>query len=522
VQGAVATPHSLATAAGVEAYRDGGNAIDAALAAAAMLTVVYPHQCSLGGDVFALLDNAREPTCSVNGSGAAPGSVTAASMRSRCAEIPDSGPDSITVPGAVAAWGAIHERGAQLPFGRLLMPAARAAAEGVPVTASLERGIRFRSVALRADEVMCSTFLPQGEPLKLGALLRQPELAVTFERLARDGPADFYSGRIARELVAGLRRLGCPLTLEDLNNHRTEVCKPLGIAYAGGEILTSPPNSPGFALLETIAALDAAGIPVDPLGDNAGYLLSALMLATEDRDRYLGDPRRSPAPLVQLLSTDRLERRLRERGANRSVDGDSLRKTTGHGDTVAVCAIDSRGTAVSLIQSVFQTFGSALMEPGTGVILHNRARGFSLGMGAPNEWAPGGRPAHTLTPLLIRRAGRIAAALGTMGGRAQPQILAQLLPGSLDRLRPLGEVVRAPRWVFGARDIGFDEATVAIEADAPEHLDGRLSFTGLRCVRIPPLDERVGHAQVVRVAGDDTLEAASDPRSDGAAQVVSL
>lgn len=521
MKGAVATPHSLATAAGVEAYRDGGNAIDAALAAAAMLTVVYPHQCSLGGDVFALIDNAREPTCSVNGSGAAPGAVSAGAMRSRYAEIPDNGPDSITVPGAVAAWGTIHERGAQLPFGRLLMPAARVAAEGVPVTPSLERGIRFRSAALRADEAMRSRFLPQGEPLKVGALLRQPELAVTFERLAREGPADFYSGCIARELTAGLRRLGCPLTLEDLKEHRTEVCEPLSIGHSGGEILTSPPNSPGFALLETIAALDAVTIPIDPLGDNAGYLLVALLLAIEDRDRYLGDPRRSPVLLSRLLSTESLERRFRERYAKCSVDRHSLRETTGHGDTVAVCAIDSHGTAVSLIQSVFQTFGSALIEPATGVILHNRARGFSLSTGAPNEWAPGERPAHTLTPLLIRRAGRIAAALGTMGGRAQPQILAQLLPGSLDLLRPLGEVVRAPRWVFGARDIDFDAATVAIEADAPEHLDGRLSLDGLRCVRIPPLDERVGHAQVVRVAGDGTLEAASDPRSDGAAQVVS-
>jgi gamma-glutamyltranspeptidase/glutathione hydrolase len=506
----------------VEAYRDGGNAIDAALAAAAMLTVVYPHQCSLGGDVFALVDNAREPTCSVNGSGAAPGGVSAAALRSRYAEIPDSGPDSITVPGAVAAWGSIHERGAQLPFARLLKPAAEAAAEGVPVTPSLERGIRFRSAALRADEAMCSRFLPQGEPLKVGALLRQPELAATFERLARQGPADFYSGGIARELTAGLRRLGCPLTLEDLKEHRTEVCEPLRISHAGGEILSSPPNSPGFTLLETIAALDAVMIPIDPLGENADYLLSALMLAIEDRDRYLGDPRRSPAPLLRLLSTESLAPRLRERYANRSVDRDALRESTGHGDTVAVCAIDSRGTAVSLIQSVFQTFGAALMEPATGVILHNRARGFSLSTGAPNEWAPRERPAHTLTPLLMRRAGRIAAALGTMGGRAQPQILAQLLPGSSDLTRPLAEVVRAPRWVVGARDIGFDQATVAIEADAPGHLDRRLSLGGMRCVRIPRLDERAGHAQVVRVAGDGALEAASDPRSDGAAQVVSL
>jgi oxamate amidohydrolase len=520
VRGVLATPHSLATAAGAEAYRAGGNAIDAALAAAAVLAVVYPHQCSIGGDLFALVHPARGTSRSVNGSGASPGGTTAAALRKRYAEIPESGPDSITVPGAVAAWGTLHELGATLPFERLLGPAIQAAAEGVPVVRSLEYGIRFRAAALVKDAGMRTTFLPNGEPLRTGARLRQSALARTLETLAREGAQDFYTGAIARRLVTGLTQVGCPLTGADLAQHRSLVDEPLSLARGDHEILTSPPNSQGFVLLEALAALDAAGIPVDALGADAAYLLSSLLLAAGDRERYLGDPRRSALPLAQLASPARLAARLRERCAQGTAPSGAMAPSPAHGDTVAVCALDCEGRAVSLIQSVYQTFGAAIMDGETGIILHNRARGFSLTPGAANEWAPAERPAHTLMPLLVQRAGHITASLGTMGGRAQPQILAQLLPGVLDPQQSLANVLRAPRWVFGARDLDFNQPTIAIEADAPQQLDVVLRMPGLDTVRIPAVDERVGHAQLARVASDGALEAASDPRSDGAAEVV--
>jgi gamma-glutamyltranspeptidase/glutathione hydrolase len=239
-------------------------------------------------------------------------------------------------------------------------------------------------------------------------------------------------------------------------------------------------------------------------------------MATEDRDKYLGDPQRSPVPLDTLLNPQLLQKRMRAQG----IVSSGRCTPPAHGDTVAVCSLDNDGLGVSLIQSVFQLFGSGILEPRTGVIFHNRGRGFSLTAGAPNELAPRTRPAHTLMPLLVRRRGRLAAVMGTMGGRAQPQILAQLLGGVLDGQTPLGTTLRAPRWVAGSLDIDFPEPTLAIEADAPVGFAQALTAPGFKQARIPPLSEIVGHAQVIRVAGTGGLEAASDPRSDGEAVVV--
>ena len=500
VEGAVTTPHALATEAGAQAFAAGGTAIDAALAAAAALTVVYPHQCSIGGDLFALVDDGTGRVWSVNGSGAAAAAMTADALRARSGEMPDSGPDSVTVPGVVAGWQTIHGLGARLSIDRLFAPAIRAAADGVPVPASLARGIRFRRETLLRDAGIRHVFLPDGEPLAEGAVMRQPQLARTLEGLARDGLDDFYRGSLGARLVNGLQHLGSLLNTADFAAHHTELEDPLTLDHLGFQIHTSPPNSQGFMLLEAIAALDALGIDIDPLGPNARFLLHALLLAAEDRDKYLGDPRRTALPWDEVLAPATVRRRLMARVAGRPAKPVPTPSIPAHGDTVAVCAMDSNGVAVSLIQSLYQTFGSGLLDPDTGIIFHNRARGFSLAPGAPNEFAPGTRPAHTLLPVLIRRDAHTVAALGTMGGRAQPQILAQIIPGSLDAHTPLADVLGAPRWVVGARDMQFARPTVAIEAMAPGELDTILKVENLDVARIPAHDERLGHAQIVRRA----------------------
>jgi gamma-glutamyltranspeptidase/glutathione hydrolase len=519
VQGAIATPHVLATRAGAQAYADGGNAIDAALAAAATLTVVYPHQCAIGGDLFALLDDGAGQVCCINGSGAAASAATASALRARYDEMPDSGPDSITVPGIIAGWQTLHALGARLSAARLLEPAIAAAAEGVTVSASLAAGIRFRRATLARNADIGALFLPQGEPLASGALLRQPRLAGTLRRLADEGLMQFYTGAIAAQLIAGLQRAGSPLSAADFAAHRTELSAPLRLDHRGVCIHTSAPNSQGFVLLEAITAVDALGLPIQPLGDHAPQLLRALLMATEDRERYLGDPQRVNIPLDELLQAASLGRRLGARAQAPAARAAGAESIPAHGDTVAVCAMDSTGVAISLIQSLYQSFGSAVLEPATGVIFHNRGRGFSLTPGAANEFAPRTRPAHTLSPVLIRNATRTLAAVGTMGGRAQPQILAQIIPGILDPQASLAAILAAPRWVTGSKDIDFARPTVALEADAPRSLDAALSIEGLQVARIPARDERVGHAQVVRIEADGALQAASDPRSDGAAQI---
>lgn len=520
-EGAVAAPHLEATRAGARAYAQGGNAIDAALAAAAVLTVVYPHQCSIGGDLFAVVDAGNGEIWSVDGSGAAASAIDVAHFRKRYRQIPDSGPDSLTVPGIVAGWQRVHALGARLPWPCLLESAIVAASDGCTVSRSLARGIRFRLPELLRNPGMRAQFLRDDLPLELGAPLRQPALGATLSRLAREGLQDFYTGGTAADLVLGLERLGSSITAQDLRAHQSECVPALQLDHRGMRLLTSPPNSPGVVLLETVAALDALGIPIEPAGPAARFLLHALLMAAEDRDRYLGDAQRLHPPWAELLRHDRLGKRLQARSAatGRAGAGDP---TPAHGDTVAVCTLDSNGTAVSLIQSVFQTFGSGLLEPRTGIVLHNRARGFSLEPGAPNVLAPRARPAHTLTPLLIRRGEITLAAIGSMGGRAQPQILAQLLPAVLDPGLPLDRALAAPRWVVGARDMAFERPTVAIEAGAPPELDAILDVPALDCARIPQGDERVGHAQAVRRAGGGGLEGAADPRSDGTAEVCSI
>lgn len=519
-QGAIATPHALATRAGADTYAAGGNAIDAALAAAAVLTVVYPHQCALGGDLFALVAPEQGPPCSVSGAGAAALATDVARLRARYSEMPDSGPDAVTVPGVVAGWQSVHALGGRLPLRQLLEPAIDCARSGVPVSASLARGIAFRSGVLAQDAGLRALFLPGGAPLSEGARLIQPALAATLQRLAEAGLEDFYRGEVARQLAAGLAALGSPVSAADLAAHASECGPPLERSHLGLTLATSPPPSQGFVLLMSVAALEALQLDIDPLGGKAVHLLQALLLAMEDRERHLGDPRHRVPPLARLLDPASLAERLAGRLRAPGPSPGPAPGVPAHGDTVAVCTLDSSGCAVCLIQSVYQTFGAGLMDPATGIILHNRARGFSLRPEAPNALLPGMRPAHTLMPLLIRRDGRTLAAAGTMGGRAQPQVLAQLLPALCDPERALAQAVQAPRWVVGSRDIGFERLTVAIEADAPAGLDALLRVPGLATARILARDERVGHAQVVRRGPGGRLQAAADPRSDGTADVV--
>jgi gamma-glutamyltranspeptidase len=502
----------MATEAGAQAYRDGGNAIDAALAAAAVLTVAYPHQCALGGDLFAVVGSGAADSKSINGSGAAAAAIDVQGIRSRFTAMPDSGPVPVTVPGLVGGWQAIHSQGARLPWIRLLAPAVRAAQEGVPVSRSLENGLHKRKDLLLRDPGLRACFFVNGAPLRQGDVLRQPQLAVTLQRLAEAGLQDFYTGKVAGQLSEGLRALGSPLGEADFASHQTQTTHALRLELGELAFETSPPNSQGFVLLEVLAALGTSALQRE--GD-PGRILQALLIAIEDREKYLGDPLRSPVPLDRLLDPQALQQRLRSRPMSSSRQD----SPPAHGDTVAVCSLDGDGVGVSLIQSVFQLFGSGILEPRTGVIFHNRGRGFSLNPGAPNALAPLTRPAHTLMPLLVRRGGKLDAVMGTMGGRAQPQILAQLLGGVLDRQTPLATTLRAPRWVAGSLDIDFQEPTIAVESDAPGSFAEALQAPGFNQQRIAPLSEIVGHAQVIRVTGEAQLEAASDPRSDGAAVV---
>src|SRR6266567_1988572 len=346
-----------------------------------------------------------------------------------------------------------------------------------------------------------------GGRLRLGRAeraLRQPALAATLAEIADFGWRAFYDGPVARRVCSGMVRLGVPLVPVDLARHAPEVTAPLRARHRAGEILTAPPNSQGLLLAEILAALECLHLP-DPLGSDAGALAELFRLVSRDRDRHLGDPRWTDVPVEELLSPAHAKK-LAEAAASRAAAGRSpavggnphavtsssaisVHQAPGAraaGDTVAVVAMDADGYAVSLIQSVFHAFGSGLLDSETGLILHNRGAFFSLDPSSPNRLEPGKRPAHTLMPVLVREAGRIAGAHGTMGGKAQPQIHTHLLLNL--------EAGRSP--------------AAALDS---------IATAGLGIMAVADLDEEVGHGQLVRRTPSGELLAATDPRADGQA-----
>jgi gamma-glutamyltranspeptidase len=528
---ALATPHDLATEAGVRAFEEGGNALDASLAAAAMLTVVYPHQCSVGGDLFAVVAGPGGRLTALNGSGAAPRAIDPDGLRARGEVMPRVGPLSITVPGVVAGWEALAALGARLGLAAAVAPAAAAARDGVAIAPGLARAIRAPSAA--EDEGMAAVFFPGGEALEEAETLRQPALAGTLTAVAEGGAEAFYRGEVGRRLAAGLQAAGSPIATEDFVLHETQELRPLGGRYRHSEVLTAPPSSQGLVLLQILSALELLEPSPDPLGEHAVVMAELFRLTSEDRARWLGDTRRRPVPLDELLGEDHIRDLARlARGATadssdvealpragrgeRAGAPESTEDPTPPGDTVAVVAMDAEGNAVSLIQSVFEPFGAGILEPSTGLVLHNRGAGFSLDPNHPAALEGGVRPPHTLTPVLVLKpGGPVVAALGTMGGWGQPQILTQVLVRLLDLGEGPGPAVSAPRWVVAEREGGGETAVLA-EPPAAAAIAKDLERAGVRTVELQKADDTTGHVQVV-VVRDDRLVAGSDPRADGAA-----
>jgi gamma-glutamyltranspeptidase len=487
---AVAAPHPAAVAAARQVAEAGGNALDAALAAAAALTVAYPHQCSVGGDLVAIVRPAGGPVRAVLSIGAAAAAVDVAALRAAGDRMPFGGPQTITVPGVVAGWAAIAGLGARLPLRDLLAPAIGLAAGGVPVSPGLHRAVLGRLDDVRADPGLAALLLDATGRPRTG--LVQPALAATLTAIAANWNT-FYRGHLGHRLAAGLRALGSPLDVADLAAHRAEVTDPLTTVVDGVTWHAAPPPVQGATFLAVV------GSPV---------LLAAARRAQVARDALLGDPRTGPVDLAGLM--------LRGPALARTAP-DSGPKPAG--DTVAVAAVDGGGTAVTLIQSVFQSFGSGLLDPGTGVVLHNRGSSFSLDLGHPGRLAPGARPPHTLCPTIATADG-VVLALGCQGGRSQPWILAQVASDAVGSPDLAGLLAR-PRWIIGAREIGRDAPTLLLEPGTPRATDlaGIAGGLGLATETTAALHDEAGHVQVARLRGTD-LAAAGDPRADGLGAVV--
>jgi gamma-glutamyltranspeptidase/glutathione hydrolase len=522
---ALACPEPLAADAGAAAFAGGGNALDAALAAAAALAVTYPHNCGVGGDLFAVVRFSDGRCVSVNASGPAPLGADAEALRRRGSAMPVTGPETITVPGVVRGWERLHAMGARLAWAAAFAAARRIAAEGVRVGRSLALAIEEAEADIAADPGMAAVLRPRGAGLREGETLVQPALAETLGALAARGADELYTGEAGRRLVAGLR--GSALREEDLARFAVETTAPLTGRFRDLTLHTSPPNASGVLLLQALAALERAGdardAPAGRAGEDgrdlpaggAGLLAQLFRLGAAQRDGELGDPRSAPFDRDAWLGEERLGALARAAARGPALPAAASGPRPG-GDTVAVVAADGEGLAVSLIQSLCGSFGARVLEPATGVLLHNRGAYFSLVPGHPNELAPVRRPAHTLMPLIAERDGAFAGALGTMGGKAHAQILAQVLL-ALHAGNRAQEAVAAPRWVVGGLDLGEPDIAARAEAGLPAAARDALVAAGFDVTDVAWPSEDLGHAQAIWAAGD-ALDAGSDPRAGGAAR----
>jgi gamma-glutamyltranspeptidase/glutathione hydrolase len=502
--GVVCSPHALASASGLAVLRDGGNALDAAVATNLTLGVVAPYSCGFGGDLFAIVWH--DGVAAYNGSGRTPAAMTAEVVRAATGDaMPERGPLPITVPGAAEAWFSLLNRFGTRSFGQLATDALRYARDGFPIT---ELGAEAIAEAREEFAGSAAWHAVYGEIHRPGDVLRQPDLGRTIQALADEGPDVYYRGSIAAAIAEAVSTAGGLMTTLDLAEHRGEWVEPLSARYRDVDVLELPPNTQGVAVLEALRILDELG-PLPPDGlDRQHRLIEVTKLALADRDAHVTDPEHMRIDPAQLLSTSWVRERAalfdptraREPGRVRSVDS----------GTAYMCVADRGGMLVSLIQSNFLGFGSGLTVPRWGINLHDRGATFSLDDGHPNVVAPRKRTLHTLIPALALRDGAPWLAFGTMGGHGQAQTHVQLLARVVDDRDDVLRAISAPRWLVDLNDW----SVTAEDRFADEVFDG-LAKRGHRVARAPAFVQSMGHAHAIEVVPGG-FASATDPRAEGA------
>lgn len=448
--GMAATSQPLATQAALEILRAGGSAVDAAIAANAMLALTEPTGCGLGGDLFAIVwDEQSRQLHGLNACGRSPRSLTREEFVKRGLKaIPPLGPLPVSVPGCIDGWFELHKRFGKLPMPAILAPAIRYSREGFPVTELIAHYWERNSERLKQYENFAAVFMPGGRAPRTGELFRNPQLAGVLETIASGGRDAFYKGDIARRIDAYMQRQGGFLRYEDLEAHRSEWVKPVSTTYRGHEIWELPPPGQGIAALQMLNLLE--GYDLRAMGrENARFVhlfTEAKKLAFEDRARYYADPDFMKVRVEQLLSRDyAAEQRKRihpDKAAREIPPGPAILE---QGDTICLSTADAQGNMVSLIQSNFRGMGSGMTPDGCGFVLQDRGELFDLEPGRPNSYAPGKLPFHTIIPGFITRNGEPFMAFGVMGGATQPQGHVQIVVNMLDFDMNTQEAGDAPR-----------------------------------------------------------------------------
>jgi gamma-glutamyltranspeptidase/glutathione hydrolase len=512
--GVVATSHPLAAQAGLAVLQAGGNAVDAAIATAAALTVLEPTSNGIGGDNFALIwDGAK--LHGINGSGRAPAALSIEKLQSAGhTAMPTHGWAPVTVPGAVKMWGDLHERFGKLPFAQVLAPAIRYAEEGAPVPPIIARnwarGVdQARTRTASEFTGFLSTFAPGGRAPRAGELVRSPGHARTLKQVARHGARAFYEGEIAQAIAAFASETGGYITMDDLAAHTSTWVEPITMDYHGYTVAEIPPNGQGIAALMALGMLDGhdfAGLPRDSA---AAYhpQIEAIKLAFADTHRYVADPAKAAVPTAGMLDRAYLAERAKLI-TDRAQDfgpGEPPR-----GGTVYLCAVDRDGQMVSFIQSTYMGFGSGVVIPGWGISMHNRGNSFAFDPAHPNHLAPGKRPFHTIIPGFLLKDGQAVGPFGVMGGHMQPQGHAQVIINTLDYGMHPQAALDAPRWRWEV------DATLRLELETPRHVVEDLIDRGHR-VQVEAEPGGFGRGQIIWRTSDGVYVAGSEHRCDGAA-----
>jgi len=537
-RGAVVAPHHLATAAGLAILRAGGHAVDAAIATNAVLGVVQPSGCGVGGDAFWLIwDEADGRETSLNGSGRSPAAADPEALRaSGLATLPYRGPLSVTVPGAVRSWGDAHGRHGRLSRAEVLAAAIELAWEGFPAwdgfISAVEGVLPDVRAALGDGSGFEQVYRPSGRPWRPGERVRLPALAATLERLADVGFDDFYDGEVAERQASCLAAVGSTITVEDLREHTSTWTEPIETTYRGVRVTTHPPNSSGIVALEILNVLEAfeppAAAAFGPDGvDDARWIhlgIEASKLAMADRDFHLSDPDFVDIPVDTLLSKAHAAELARLVDPDRAARPPAATLPRG-GGTIYLATVDGDGNAVSLIESNYMGFGSGVVDPATGIHYQNRGSYFSLDPDHPNALAPRKRTLHTLLPGMLFRSGerRPWVVTGSMGGDAQPQIHAQVVSALVDGGVDIATAVGAPRWFVDGEEHFAPPVNVRAERRFPAAVLDALEAKGHPLLRTIPFNSALGHAHAVELVdggpaaedGVGSLAAATDPRSAG-------
>jgi gamma-glutamyltranspeptidase/glutathione hydrolase len=518
--GIVAASQTLASQAGAKVLEEGGNAMDAAIAANAVLGVTEAAMNGIGGDLFAIIYEAKTGKLyGLNASGWAPAALTADLLKQKgITDMNRSGAQRVTVPGAVAGWQAMHDKFGTMKFDRLLSAAIYYAENGYPVTEIIGHEWAAQEKSKADVPGWKETYMPGGHVPKVGEVFKNPALAASLKLIAEKGRDGFYKGPTAGRLVSFLKEQGNVMSLEDLAEFQPEWDTPISTTYRGWRVYEIPPNTQGIAALEMLNIMEK--YPVAEYGHNSvkalHMMIEAKKLAYADMLRYIGDPRFGKQPVEQLTSKDFAAERRKLIDASHAncepLPAELNDRTTQGNDTIYMSTIDSAGNIVSLIQSNYSAFGTGMVAPGTGFALHNRGALFTLKPGEPNTIAPRKRPLHTIIPAFMEKdSTRIG--FGIMGGWNQAQAHAQFVSNIVDFGMNIQMAMEAARFTKGS----FGGCDVMMESRIPTAIRDELTSMGHKINVRGSFSESMGRGQAVERNAAGVNFGASDPRDDGEA-----